>query len=111
MNNTFRDYWSKVNVTCLLADLGTQMAFGGLIGWLFNWKCKFSCGISSNIANYLKYNYLCDGDGINNLMLRLWTFSDFCSRDIVGAAGDDIMFHILVLTQMRWAKQHGIDDD
>ena len=29
-------------------------------------------------------------------MLRLWTFSDFCSRHIVGVAGDDIMFHILV---------------
>ena len=32
-------------------------------------------------------------------MWRLWTFSDFCSRHIVGVAGDDIMFHILVLTR------------
>ena len=29
--------------------------FGGLIAWLFNWKCKFSCRIMSNMANYLKY--------------------------------------------------------
>ena len=28
---------------------------GGLIAWLFNWKCKFSCRIMSNMANYLKY--------------------------------------------------------
>ena len=46
------------------------MAFSGLIGWLFNWKCKFSCRISSNIANYLKYSYLCcDGDGISNVII------------------------------------------
>ena len=73
------------------------MAFGGLIGWLFNWKCRLSSRISSNIANYLKCNYLSDGDGINNVMLRFWTFADFCSRYIVGVAGDDIMFHILVI--------------
>ena len=30
-------------------------------------------------------------------MLRLWKFSDFCSRHTVGGLGDDIMFHILVL--------------
>ena len=72
--------------------------FGGLIGWLFNWKCKFSCGIISKIANYLKYNYFWDGDGIENVTSRLWKFSDFCSRHTVGVAGDDIMFHILVLT-------------
>ena len=51
----------------------------------------------SNIANYLKYNYFWDGDGIDNATLRLWKFLDFCSRCTVGVAGDDIMFHILVL--------------
>ena len=71
-------------------------AFGGLIGWLLNWKCKFSCRINSDIANYLKYNYFWDGDGIGNVTLRLWKFSDLCSRHTVGIVGDDIMFHILV---------------
>ena len=70
--------------------------FGGLIGWLFNWKCKFSCRIISKIANYLKYNYFWDGDGIENVTSRLWKFSYICSRHTVGVAGDDIMFHILV---------------
>ena len=50
----------------------------------------------NNIANYLKYNYLWDGDGIDNFTLQLWKFSDFCSRHTVGVAADDIMFHILV---------------
>ena len=50
----------------------------------------------SNIANYLKYNYFWDCDGIDNVTLRLWKFSDFYSRHIAGVAGDDIMFHILV---------------
>ena len=50
----------------------------------------------SNIANYLKYNYFLDCDGIDNVTLRLWKFSDFCSRHTVGVAGDGIMFHILV---------------
>ena len=45
---------------------------------------------------YLKYNYFLDCDGIDNGTLRLWKFSDFCSRHTVGVAGDDIMFHILV---------------
>ena len=71
--------------------------FGGLIRWLFNWKCKFSCRIKSNIANHLKYNDFWDGDGIDNVTLRLYIFSDFCSRHTVGVAGDDIMFHILVM--------------
>ena len=31
-----------------------------------------------------------DGDGIDNVTLRLWKF------DTVGVVGDDIMFHILV---------------
>ena len=70
--------------------------FGGLIGWLFNWKCKFGCRIIGKIANYLKYNYFWDGDGIENVTSRLWKFSYFCSRHTVGVAGDDIMFHILV---------------
>ena len=52
--------------------------------------------IISNIANYLKYNYFWDCDGIDNVVLRLSKFSDFCSRHIVGVAGYDIMFHILV---------------
>ena len=51
----------------------------------------------SNIANYLKYNYFLDCDAIDNLTLRLWKFSDFCSRHTVGVAGDNIMFHILVI--------------
>ena len=52
----------------------------------------------SNIANYLKYNYFWDCDGIDNVTLRLLKLSDFCSRHTVGVAGDDIMFHILVLS-------------
>ena len=63
-----------VNITGLLGDLGTN----------------------KNIANYLKYNHFWDFDGTDNVTLRLWKFSDFCSRHIVGVAGDDIMFHILV---------------
>ena len=31
------------------------------------------------------------------MTLRLWKFSDFCSRHTVGVTGDDIMFHFLVL--------------
>ena len=50
----------------------------------------------SNIANYFKYNYFLYCDGIDNVTLRLWKFSDSYSRHTVGAAGDDIMFHILV---------------
>ena len=34
----------------------------------------------SNIANYLKCNYFWDCDGILNVTLCLWKFSDFCSR-------------------------------
>ena len=50
----------------------------------------------SNIANYLKYNnyYFWDRDGIDNVTLRLWKFSDFCSTHAVVVAGNDIMFHI-----------------
>ena len=82
--------------------------FGSLFEWLFNWKLyKFSFRIISNIANYLKYNYFWDDDGIDNATLRLWKFSDFCSRCTVGVAGDDIMFHILVLCKRpaneRWS--------
>ena len=75
MNNTFRYCKSNVNITGLLVTLA----------------------LISNIANYLKYNYFWDSDGIDNVTLRLWKFSDFCSRHIVGVAGDDIMFHILVI--------------
>ena len=74
--------------------------FGGLIGWLFNWKCKFSCRIISKIANYLKYNYFWDGDVIENVTSRLWKFSYFCSRHTVDIAGDNIMFHILVYKEI-----------
>ena len=62
----------------------------------------------SNIANYLKYNYFLDCGGIDNVTLRLWKFSDFCSKHTVSVAGDDIMFHILVsnsihsLSKLLW---------
>ena len=57
----------------------------------------------SDIANYLKYHYFWDCDCIDNVTLRLWKFSDFCSRHTVGVAGDDIMFHILVENYfMHW---------
>ena len=79
--------------------------FGGLIGWLFNWKCKLSCRIISKIANYLKYNNFGDGDGIENVTSRLWKFSYFCSRRTVGVADDDIMFHILVVYLVKWLRQ------
>ena len=39
-----------------------------------------------------------DDDGIDNVTLRLWKFSDFCSRHTLGVAGDDIMHYILVFT-------------
>ena len=39
---------------------------------------------------------LWDDDGIDNVTLRLWKFSDFCSMHTVGVAGDDIMCHNLV---------------
>ena len=46
-----------------------------IIGWLFNWKlCKFSCRIISNIANYLKYNYFWDGDGIDHDDVIKWKY-------------------------------------
>ena len=60
----------------------------------------------SNIANYLKYNYFWDCDGINNVTLWLWKFSDFCWRHIVGVAGDDIMFHILVYHAISFLVSH-----
>ena len=74
MNYTFRDCRSKVNITGLLGDLGTNKQ-----------HCKLS-----QIQLFFR---LC---GIDNVTLRLWKFSDFCSRHTVGVAGDDIMFHILV---------------
>ena len=74
MNNTFRDCRSKVNITGLLGDLGTNKQ-----------HCKLS-----------QIHFFLDCDGIDNVTLRLWKLSDFCSRHTVGVAGDDIMFHILV---------------
>ena len=65
-------------------------------GWLLNWKFKFGCRRISNIANHVKCNYFWDDDGIDNVTLRLWKISNFCSRRTVGVAGDDIMYHILV---------------
>ena len=56
----------------------------------------------SNFANHLEYNYFWDCDGIDSVTLRLWKFSDFCSRHTVGVAGDDIMFHILVAFVEAW---------
>ena len=64
--------------------------------WSTSQAYWMTLALISNIANYLKYNYFWDCDGIDNVTLRLWKFSDFCSRHIVGVAGDDIMFHILV---------------
>ena len=49
-----------------------------------------------------KCNYFLDDDGIDNVTLRIWKFSDFCSRHTVGIAGDDIMHHILVRSE--WVK-------
>ena len=77
MNNTFRDCRSKVNITGSLGDLGTNKQ-----------QCKLS---------QIQFFYFWDCDGIDNVMLRLSKFSDFCSRHTVGVAGDDIMFHILVI--------------
>ena len=64
--------------------------------WSTSQAYWMTLALISNTANYLKYNYFWDCDGIDNVTLRLWKFSDFCSRHIVGVAGDDIMFHILV---------------
>ena len=77
-------------------------AFRCLIGRLSNWKCRFSCRIISNITNYLKHNYFRDGDSIDNVTLRLWKISDFWSRHTVGVAGNDIMFHILVINRTAY---------
>ena len=65
--------------------------------WSTSQAYWMTLALISNIANYLKNNYFWDCDGIDNVTLRLWKFSDFCSRHIVGVAGDDIMFHILVV--------------
>ena len=64
--------------------------------WSTSQAYWMTLALISNIANYLKYNYFWDCDGIDNVTLRLWKFSDFCSGHIAGVAGDDIMFHILV---------------
>ena len=71
-------------------------AFGGHIGWLFNWKCKFSCRIISNIANYVKYNYLFETASI---MQRCdFINSQISAQDTLGVANDD-MYHILVTVE------------
>ena len=57
-----------------------------------------SLALIINITNYLKYSSFWDCDGIDNVTLRLWKFSDFFSRHTVGVVGDDIIFHILVRT-------------
>ena len=50
-----------------------------------------------NAENYVKYNYFCDDDSIDNVMLQIWKFPDFHSlRQAVGTKGDDIMYRILV---------------
>ena len=72
--------------------------------WLLNLKFRFGCRIISIIANHAKCNYFLDDDGIDNVTLRLWKFSDFCSRHTVGVAGDDIMYNILVYDM--WWKYH-----
>ena len=74
MNNSFRDCKSMVNITGLQGDLGTNKQYCNLSQIRYFWDC----------------------DGIDNVTLRLWKFSDFCSRHIVGVAGDDLLFHILV---------------
>ena len=74
MNNTFRDCKSKVNITSLLGDLGPIKQYCKLPQIQFFWDC----------------------DAIENITLRLWKFSNFCSRHTVGVASDYIMFHILV---------------
>ena len=73
-----------------------MLHLSAFFGWLFNWKCKLSCSVISNIANHLKFNHFWDGDGIDDVTLRIWKFSDFCSRHTVSVAGDDIICHILV---------------
>ena len=47
-----------------------------------------------NIASNVKYNYLCDDEGTDNITLRPWKFSDLSSGQTVGIACDDIMHHI-----------------
>ena len=71
-----------------LFDIASQMSTSQAY-WM-------TLALISNIANYLNYNYFWVSDGIDNVMLWLWKFSDFCSRHTIGVAGDDIMLHILV---------------
>ena len=55
--------------------------FGGLIGWLFNWKCKnLAAELWATWQIISNTFYFWDGDGIDNVTLRFWKFSDFCSR-------------------------------
>ena len=41
--------------------------FGGHIGWLYNTEIKYIWRMNMNKANYIKYNYFCDGYGIDNV--------------------------------------------
>ena len=84
-----RLYISKRSQWITLFEIGSQRSTSQAY-WV-------TLALISNIANYLKYNYFWDCDGIDNVTLRLWKFSCFCSRHSVGVAGDDIMFHILVI--------------
>ena len=44
-----------------------------------------------NMANYVKYIYFCNYDGIDNVTLQLWKLSAFSSRHTVGIVEDPIM--------------------
>ena len=72
-----------------------ETTFGGHIKWLQ--KRVLIYRIRINIANYVKYKYFCDDDIIDDITVPLWKFSDLCSRQTVGNAGDDIIYHILAL--------------
>ena len=99
----FRRGWlgSKLQGQCLF----NKYQYDGCLSRLYmpnklsQWSSQaywVTLALIRKIANYPKYNYFLDCDGIDNVTLRLWEFSDFCSRHIVGVAGDDSMFHILV---------------
>ena len=47
-------------------------------------------------ANYVKCNYFCDDDGIDNVTFRVWKVFNFSSRHTAGIASDHIIYHILV---------------
>ena len=100
-------WWIWINISCevIMNDCITTTKqsttkpcayfLGYTVGWLWNWKIESGCRIIINRANYVKYNYFCDGYSIDNVTLRIWEFSNFTSRHTVGIAGDDILFYIL----------------